>query len=401
MKFEIGGIVDAVYAAPGQSVAAGTILARLKTEKLELEITEAEIDLDQQEAELAKLFEPELAEDIAAAQSDVASARLKLAELIEGPDQDEVTRAEAELALKQVALKKAQWEYDEVAYRGDVGAMPQADRLQEATLNFEIAQANHRQALKEATAAEIASARAALANTEAQLARLLQGPSPAEIASRQAVIDKARLTLRERRNNLQDAVLVAPTDGVLLEVNIEPGERVLNEADTPAVVIADTSAYLLNIQVDEIDIGQIRRGQEAVVSLDAFMESSLAGRVTDIAPRPTPGDTSGIVTFEVTITLDAPPSNVNLLPGMTATAAVETGRQSEAIVVPNRAIQIERGPDDATVFVEKLGKNGESVRVEVELGLQEDGKTQIKNGLVSGDQVIIRSEPDEVDQAGL
>jgi multidrug efflux pump subunit AcrA (membrane-fusion protein) len=86
---------------------------------------------------------------------------------------------------------------------------------------------------------------------------------------------------------------------------------------------------------------------------------------------------------------------------MTATAAVETGRQSEAIVVPNQAIQIERDSDGATVFVEKLGKNGESIRVEVELGLRENGNTQIKNGLVSGDQVIIRTEPGEVDQAGL
>ena len=55
----------------------------------------------------------------------------------------------------------------------------------------------------------------------------------------------------------------------------------------------------------------------------------------------------------------------------------------------------------ATVFVEKLGQNGESVRVEVELGLREDGKTQIKRGLASGDQVIIRAEPDEVGQPGL
>ncbi len=282
MKFEMGGAVKEVMVERGQYVAAGTALARLATDDLELEIRRAEIDLNQQEAELQKLFEPRLAEKIASAQARLESARLKLAELLEGPDEDKITKAAAELKRKEVALQKAQWAYDEIAYRDDIGALTQAIDLQEATLNYEAALADYNIAVRGPTAAEIAEARAAVADVEATLAELLQGPSPADVASRQAAVEKAQLALEEKRSNLEDAVLVAPTDGVLLEVNIEPGERVLNEAAEAAMIIADTSAYLLKVEVDEMDIGRIARSQSAVVTLDAFIEQEFEGRVADV-----------------------------------------------------------------------------------------------------------------------
>lgn len=392
MKFEIGGVVAEVPVKRGQLVGAGAVLARLRTDNLDYEIQQAEIDLNQQEADLQKLFEPTLDEKIAEAQAQVQSARLKLADLLDGPDPDEVAKAEADLSLKKVALKKAQWAYDEVAYRGDVGAMPQADALQEATLNYEIAEANYNLAVKEPTAAEIAEARASITSAEATLAELLKGPSAADVAGRQAAVEKARLTLQQKRDNLKEAVLVAPTQGVVLEVNIEPGERVLNEADAAAMVIANTSAYLLKVQVDEIDISRIQQGQRVAVTLDAFPDEELEGEVTDISPSPTKSESNGIVTFEVVITLSG--ENLGLLPGMTATAAIETDRLEEAVVVPNRAIQIDRGDEKSTVFVEKLDENGQPVRVEVELGLRDGPVTHVKSGLQAGDRVIIRSQPE-------
>lgn len=102
MKFEIGGVVEQVLAARGQPVTAGDVLARLRTDKLELAVEAAEIDLAQQEAELERLFEPELDEDIAAAQARIDSARLSLSELFDGPDADALARVEAELRLKQI-----------------------------------------------------------------------------------------------------------------------------------------------------------------------------------------------------------------------------------------------------------------------------------------------------------
>lgn len=393
MKFQIGGLVESVLVERGQQITAGTVLARLNTADLELEIQRARIDLAQQQAELDRLFEPELAEKVASYQAEVESARLKLADLLAGPDPDEVRKAEAELSLKQIELKKAQWEYDQVAYRGDVGAMPQADRLQEATLNYEIAQANYNIAVDEPAPAEIAAARATLAGAEASLAELLQEPSAAEIAAKQALIDKARLTLAEKQQDLEQAVLVAPTDGVLLEVNIEPGERVLNEENEAAMVVANTSAYLLKVEIDEIDIGRIAQGQPADIVLDAFVEQTFEGRVADVSPRPVSQEGDAIVTYEVTITLDTAEGDPGLLSGMTANATIETGQLAEVMVVPNQAIQIDRQSDQPTVFVEKLDGDGNPVRAEVELGMRNGDVTQVVAGLNEGDQVVIRNQP--------
>ena len=404
MNFEIGGVVEEVPVERGQNITAGTVLARLNTDNLEFEIIRAEIDLAQQKAELERLFEPELAEKIASARANIDSAKLKLAELLAGPDPDEVAKAEAELSRKQIALKKAQWEYDEVAYRGDIGAMPQADRLQEATLEYEIALADYNLKVKDPTPAEIAEAQSAVASSEATLAELLKEPSAAEIAAKQALVDKSRLTLEQKKRDLEEAsataqgaaqaVLVAPTDGVLLEVNIEPGERVLNDAAEAAMVIADTSAYLLKVEVDEIDIGQIKPGQEANIRLDAFLEPEFQGVVTDISPRPIKDDANAIVMYEVTITLDAGDAAQDLLSGMTANATIQTGQLDEVVVVPNRAIQIDRSGSKPTVYVEKLDGAGKPTRVEVELGLRNGSVTEVVAGLEDGDQVIIRTTPE-------
>ena len=394
MNFEIGGVVEEVPVERGQDITAGTVLARLNTDNLEFEIIRAEIDLAQQKAELERLFEPELAEKIASARANIDSAKLKLAELLDGPDPDEVAKAEAELSRTQIALKKAQWEYDEVAYRGDIGAMPQADRLQEATLEYEIALADFNLKVKDPTPAEIAEAQSAVASAEATLAELLKEPSAAEIATKQALVDKSRLTLEQKKRDLEEAVLVAPTDGVLLEVNIEPGERVLNDAAEAAMVIADTSAYLLKVEVDEIDIGQIKPRQEANIRLDAFLEPEFQGVVTDISPRPIKDDTNAIVMYEVTITLDAGDAAQDLLSGMTANATIQTGQLDEVVVVPNRAIQIDRSGSKPTVYVEKLDGDGKPTRVEVELGLRDGSVTEVVAGLEDGDQVVIRTTPE-------
>jgi HlyD family secretion protein len=394
MKFETGGKVSEVLVKEGQYVTAGTVLARLDTTDLELQVRSAEIDLAQAKANLEQLYEPQLAEKITAAQAAVESARLNLIELQDGVDPDEVTKAEAALKQTEITLKEAQWAYDQVAYRGDVGAMSQANDLQDATLAYESAVADYNIAVKEATPAEIASARSTLASAQSTLAELQQEPSAAEIASQQASVDKAQLTLEEAQANLDNAVLTAPTDGIVLVVNIEPGERVLDDATDAAMTIANTSTYLLKMEVDELDIGQVKLGQRANVSLDAFAEQTFEGAVTDISPSPVSSDSSeeSIVTYEVTISLDTEGLSIGLLSGMTANAIIETRQLDEVVVVPNRAIQTDQTGGEAVIYVEKLDEQGNLMRVEIETGLRSGSVTEVVAGLEAGDQVVIRQQ---------
>ncbi|MBI1882189.1 MAG: efflux RND transporter periplasmic adaptor subunit [Chloroflexi bacterium] len=392
MKFETGGMVKEVLVKEGQTITAGTVLARLDTTDLELQVRSAEIDLAQAKANLEQLYEPELSEKVTAAQAAVESARFNLAELEAGPDPDDVTKAEAALKQQEIALQKAQWAYDQVAYRGDVGAMSQANDLQEATLNYEAAVADYNQAVKEATPAELASARSTLASAQSNLAELLQAPSAAEIAAQQASVDKAQLSLEEAQRNLDEAVLTAPTGGVVLQVNIEPGERVLDDASDAALIIADTSTYLLKMEVDELDIGQIRQGQKNTVTLDSFAGQTFEGTVTDISPSPTSSDSDSIVTYKVTITLDTQGQSMGFLPGMTANANIQTEQLNDVLVAPTQAIQTEQVDGQTVTYVEKLDGQGNAMRVEVELGLRSGSVTEVVAGLQEGDQVIIRQQ---------
>jgi RND family efflux transporter MFP subunit len=272
--------------------------------------------------------------------------------------------------------------------------MSQANALQEATLAYEAAVADYNIAVKEASPAERAEARSSLANAQSTLAELQQEPSAAEIASQQANVDKAQLSLEEAQANLDHAALTAPTDGIVLVVNIEPGERVLNDADEAALTIANTSTYLLKMEVDELDIGQVKVGQPATVSLDAFAEQIFEGAVTDISPSPVTSDSSedGIVTYEVTISLDTEGLSMNLLSGMTANANIETQQLEAVVVAPNRAIQTEQAGGETVTYVEKLDDQGNLMRVEVELGLRSGAVTEVVAGLAEGDQVIIRQQ---------
>jgi HlyD family secretion protein len=389
MKFETGGMVKEVLVKQGQTLTAGTVLARLDTGDLELQVRSAEIDLAQAKANLAKLYEPELAEKITAAKAKVESAKLALADLEAGPDPDEVTKAEAALSQSQIALKKAQWAYDQVSYRGDIGAMSQSSDLQAATLDYESALADYNLAVKKATPSELATARSTLADAQSSLAELLAAPSVADVAAQQAALDKAQLTVEEDQRALSQAVLTAPTGGVVLQVNIEPGERVLNDATDAAVVIANTSTYVIKMDVDEMDIGQIAQGQKATVTLDALSGQTLEGAVTDIAPSPATSGSDSIVTYEVTVTLDTQGQDVGLRSGMTANATIETKEYKDAVVVPTRAIQTDRGTGETIKYVEKIGDRGQVTRTEVKLGLRSGSVTQVLAGLAEGDQVLI------------
>ena len=302
-----------------------------------------------------------------------------------------MTKAEAALSTSQIALKKAQWAYDQVSYRGDVGAMSQANDLQAATLDYESALADYDMAVKKATPSELASARSTVADAQSSLAELLQAPSAAEVAAQQASVDKAQLTLEENQRALKQAVLVAPTGGVVLQVNIEPGERVLNDATDAAVVIANTSTFVIKMDVDEMDIGQIAAGQKATVTLDALSGLTIEGTVTDIAPSPATSGSDTIVTYEVTITLNTDGKDIGLRSGMTANATIATKEYKDAVVVPNKAIQTDRSTDETIKYVEKVDERGEVTRTEVKLGLRSGSVTQVLAGLAEGDKVLVKS----------
>jgi multidrug efflux pump subunit AcrA (membrane-fusion protein) len=135
----------------------------------------------------------------------------------------------------------------------------------------------------------------------------------------------------------------------------------------------------MDVSLSESDIGSVKIGQAATVTVNAASGQQFAAHVTAIGVLPSSSGSSSAVSYPVTLLLDQ--SSSSLKAGMSATADIVTATTS-GITVPTQALT------GTTVTVVKNGKR--STRT-VTTGLTGDSSTQIVSGLSSGDQVVVRS----------
>ena len=173
---------------------------------------------------------------------------------------------------------------------------PQAQQLQQATVNYEVAKAQVEKTVEPVTEArraqglnQIAQAQSALRQAQAQvvnarnnLNNLLEGAKAEDLTIARAQVKQAQLNQLQAENALANARLVAPMDGVISQVNIKSGE-VANNA-RPAVVLTDLSQFRMKVLVDEIDVRQVAVGQPVRLSVDALPGAEITGRITEMSP---------------------------------------------------------------------------------------------------------------------
>jgi HlyD family secretion protein len=420
LGFETNGTVAEVLVERGQSVRVGDPLARLETNELLLQLAQAEANLAQvqagaraediaaaeaalqsTQANFDKIAAGTRVEDIAAAEASLRGARANYDDLAEGPDDDEITVAAANLRTTEVALKNAQWAYDEIAYADNVGESPQAAELERATINYESALANYRLAVQGASDGQLEAGWAQVEQAQAQLDKLRNGPTPEELAIAQSQVDQAEAQLEKLKNGpaseelaiaqnqvdqarlrLEHATLTAPVNGIVTEVNKSVGER----PGTAAVILmADLSKLHIDLPVDEIDLPSVAVSQPAIITLDALPDSPLAGQVTTIAPAPTSSGGS-VTSYEVTVTLDDQDEKARV--GMTANVSIETDRREHVVIIPAHLVQVDK--KSGQTYVNKVLPDGQAVRTEVMLGLRSGQDIEVLSGLEVSDQVLAR-----------
>jgi len=380
LSFRTGGIVADTVVDEGDEVQEGDVLAQLETAELNLAVTQAELGLTNAEASLAKIQDGADVEEIEAARANLESAEAALTRLRAGSTQDEITVARADLVRAEIALQEAQELYDQWAWVGGIGALPQSVALQQATINYEQALAAYNIAVAGPTESELRAAEAAVAQAESQLNSLLENPSDEDLIIAQVAVDQARASLELAQLQLEGAVIVAPFGGTVASVGAEVSEQVGPGA--PMITLMDPSSFHVDVHIDEIDIGQVEVSQEVWVTLDAFLDQELRGRVDFIAPAASME--LGTVTYLVTVSFD--PTAVPLRSGMTANITIVTQQRGDVLLVPIRAISMDR--ETGLLYVEKP-MNGEIVRVEVEIGLQDESFSEVLRGLEEGDEVVV------------
>jgi HlyD family secretion protein len=146
------------------------------------------------------------------------------------------------------------------------------------------------------------------------------------------------------------------------------------------------------LAVDELDIGALREGQTAVITLDSFPDTPVNGTVRQIAPNATNTAGSDLVTYEVRLALAE--EDTAVLPirlGMTANAQLLTAEKEEVLLVPNRAIRADR--QQGRFFVTRVLSQDPltTEEVEVTLGLRDNQNTEIISGISAGDNLLIGS----------
>jgi HlyD family secretion protein len=429
LALDVGGRLTQVNVQPGRRVQIGDVLARLnltpfeagvvsawadlrvaqaQLEQLlagpsEADIIAAQLALAQAEAQLHHLQAGPSVAEIAAAKADVAAALKELDHLQSLPDPAAVAQARAELDSAAAALQQAQAIYDQVRYRPDVGMMPQALHLQQATITYEAAKARFDAANRPPTPVELEAAQARLvsaqanlahlhagsgeaerrvaemqkANAEAHLKRLTDGPSTADLEQARAAVLSAEQFLKRAEADLAAATLTAPFDGTILEVNANPGEMVAGGAGL--IRLMDTAAMEIEVSVIEEDLPLVQVGQRVELFFDAQPDATAQGRVARIVPQRLPGDRS---LYPVYITADNLPAN--LLAGMTVDASIVIASRHGTLRLPRAVV---RARADGTAAIQVWTGSHAQERL-VKVGLRGDTYVEILDGLQTGERVV-------------
>jgi HlyD family secretion protein len=375
------GTVTTVYVQEDDRVERDQILAELDTTDLELSVAQAEAALAGQEANLARARKGASEQEIASAEAAIASAEAQLEDLQAGPSARDIEAARIQVEQAKASLWGAQGSRD-----ATVGS-PMASGASKAQAEAAVSQAEW--ALKQAelqyerlwegpNESAIANAEAQLASAQANLARLLNTPSEEDIAVAEAQVEQARLSLESARSRLDDAIVRAPASGVLATWTLREGDTAT--PGTPVGTLVDDTAYHVEVAIDETEIGHLQVGQNATITLDAFPEQELTGRVESISLLGS--STQGLVNYTVEISLED--TDLAIRPMMTAVISIVTDTREDVLVVPNRALRRDR---DGT-FVEVL-RNGTPARANVVTGISNDVYTEIIEGLEEGDPVVV------------
>lgn len=407
LVFELSAPVVEVLAVSGDAVLAGDVIARIDDTDYRAAVMEAQIALDGALLAFEAITAAPREVDVAVAQAAVNAAQAAYNAAFQGSrnsntTQAEIARLQAELTRNQLWQTQLQRDTGLLTVPNLPPEVPPeitdlinrtVDQLNQQTLaqfttplnqlefGVQIADANVEAA--QSRGLDLGSLNAANAGRiQAQVAldRLTAGPTDAQMQRAQIDLEQARLNLQRVEQALAATALVAPFDGVIAQNNLTVGQ--LPPGNNAAVLLVDTSAYYLELPIDETDILQVQEGQAVTLFLDALPEANITGVVERVSVTPTRlGD---LVTYLARVRLN--PTDMPVRVGMSATARIATREERDTLLLRNNFIRIDRVTQKAFVTVERTP--GRFEEVEVVLGARNETFSQVVSGLEAGQRVV-------------
>lgn len=210
-------------------------------------------------------------------------------------------------------------------------------------------------------------------------------------------IKQAEASLESSLDNLRKTVYNSPIDGIITSLRVEEGEIALvgtmNNPGTVLMTIADLSVMEVEVEVDETDVVEVKLGQNAEVRVDAFPDTIISGKVTEIGSSALQilSASQESKDFKVVITLETPPEN--LKPGLSASADIIAAEKKDVLAVPISALVLRENEDENGKEDQEEGVYiVEDSRVRfhpVEKGIMGELMIEITSGIESGQTVAV------------
>ena len=384
----------------GDKVEQGQIIARMDSADIQAQLIQVRAKLAQAQAELDLARAGSRVEEIGQGRARLAQAEAQLAEARAGNRLQEIEQAKAQVdaAASRVSLTS-----ERVNRNRDLaaqGAIAQ-DKLDEVLADDRNAKASLREAQRRLSLLEIGSRSEVIAQRQATVAearqalqQLEKGSRPEEIAQRQAAVTGAQGELQGMQVKLEDTIIRAPFSGIVTQKYAQEGAFVTPTTSASTTASATSSSIVglargleIVAQVPEVDIGQIKQGQQVEIVADAYPEQVFKGHVRLVSPEAVVEQ--NVTSFQVRIAIDT--GLKQLRSGMNVDVTFVGEALKDALLVPTVAIVTEKGKTGVLV----PAQNNKPEFHPVTIGPSVQDQTQILSGLKQGERVFIDLPKDQ------
>jgi HlyD family secretion protein len=174
-----------------------------------------------------------------------------------------------------------------------------------------------------------------------------------------ANLNSAKSSLEQAKTNLGYAYIYSPINGTIINRNVEEGQTVAASLSAPTLftIAEDLSKMQILADVDESDIGQIKKGQDVQFTVQAYPDKKFKGNVFQIRLGSTV--ISNVVNYVVVI--NAGNNEGFLLPGMTATIDFYVERKMDVLMIPNAALRFQPDEKMKADYMDRAKKDQEKL----------------------------------------
>jgi HlyD family secretion protein len=201
-------------------------------------------------------------------------------------------------------------------------------------------------------------------------------PAGSDYTVARTALAQAQAALAAANARIEQTVIRAPADGILIGRNVEPGD--VAQPGKELMVLAPSGETQILVQIDEKNLAQLRVGQKALASADAYPHERFAAELFYINPGIDPLRGS----VEVKLRVAAPPRY--LRQDMTVSVDIEIARRTDALVTPADAVFDAAGSHPWVLAV----VDHRATRKPVTLGLRGDANVEIAGGATVGDRLV-------------